>query len=147
MFFHRCSYKNSCFNELACNYSVLVQILTISSLKFKKYIFLQNFAWDFALLVLKLYPMQVAISVLLWIKLAMGQLLLFFSTKFHQFLQLMLEVSYEPKFFHSLLLIDWYILAIQQIITQEEHLQYTLDRQRSSELPQTPWCHDHNNSR
>ena len=40
----------------------------------------------------------------------------------------MLEVSYEPKFFHSLLLIDWYILAIQQIITQEEHLQYTLDR-------------------
>ena len=53
--------------------------LTISSLKFKKDIFLRNVAWDFALLVLKLYPMQVAISVLLWIKLAMGQLLLFFN--------------------------------------------------------------------
>ena len=38
-------------------------------MKFKKYIYLKNVAFDFVFLVLKLYPIQVIISLPLWIKL------------------------------------------------------------------------------
>ena len=42
-------------------------------------------------------------------------------------------------------LIDRYILAIQQIITHKEHLRYSFDLWRYSELPQKPWHHGRNN--
>ena len=41
----------------------------ICSLKFKKDVYLKNVAFDFVFLVLKLYPIQVIISLPLWIKL------------------------------------------------------------------------------
>ena len=50
----------------------------ICSMKFKKDVYLKNVALDFLLLVLKLYPIQVVISLPLWIKFIIGQLLLFF---------------------------------------------------------------------
>ena len=77
MFFSRCSYKNSWFSELACNSSVCANLM-ICCLNFKKYVFLRNIAWNFVLflLVSKLYPVQVVISLSLWTKLTMDQLLL-----------------------------------------------------------------------
>ena len=57
----------------------------IFSLKFKKTVYLKNFALDFVLLVLKLYPIQVVISLSLWTKFTMGQLLLFFLCNFSSF--------------------------------------------------------------
>ena len=73
----------------------------------------------FSELVSKLYPIQVVISLPLWIKLTMGRLLPFFV----QFLQLFSYIGgvLVTNLF-SLLLTDRYILAIQQIMTQEEHL-------------------------
>ena len=118
MSFHRCSYKNSWFSELACNSSVC-------SLKFRKDIFLKNVAWDFVLLllVLKLYPIQVVISLPLWVKLTMGQLILFFLWNLSSFFSLsrcVLGINLFSQF-----VADRYILAIQQIITHEEHLRYS----------------------
>ena len=49
----------------------------IYNLKFKKDIYLKNVTWDFVLFVSKLYPIQVVVSLPLWIKLTMGQLLHF----------------------------------------------------------------------
>ena len=40
--------------------------------------FFKNVAWNFVFLVLKLYPIQVVISLPFWIKLTIGQLFLFF---------------------------------------------------------------------
>ena len=75
------------------------------------------------LLVLKLYPIQVVISLPLWIKLATDQLLLFFLWHLCSFFSyiggvLVTKVS-------SLLLIDRYILTVQQIVTYEEQLRYS----------------------
>ena len=78
---------------------------------------------DFVLLVLKLYPIQVVISLPLWIKLTMGLLLLFFLCNFRSFFSYV-GCTLITNFF-SLLLIDRYILAIQQIITHKEHLRYS----------------------
>ena len=61
MLFHRCGYKNSCFNELAYNSSANLMII---SLRFKNEVFILN-ALDFVLLVLKLCPIEVIISLLL----------------------------------------------------------------------------------
>ena len=66
------------------------------------------------LLVLKLYSIQVVISLPLWIKLTMGQLLLFFPCNFCSFFSYVGGVLVTNLF--SLLLIVKYILAIQQII-------------------------------
>ena len=125
MFFHRCSYKNSCFNELAYNSSVLVLIWWHAAWnsKQKRCCYLKNVALDFVLLVLKLCPIQVVISLPLWIKLTMGQLLLFFLCNFSSFFSYVGGILVTNHF--SLLLIDRYILAIQQIITIEEHLWYS----------------------
>ena len=57
----------------------------ICSLKFKKDVYLKNVALDFVLLVLKLYPIQVVISLPLWIKLTIVQLLLVFLCSFNSF--------------------------------------------------------------
>ena len=78
---------------------------------------------DFVVLVLKLYPIQVVISLPLWIKLTMGQLLLFFLCNFSSFFSYVGGILVTNHF--SLLLIDRYILAIQQIITHEEHFRYS----------------------
>ena len=101
--------------------------------------YLKNVALDFVLLVLKLCPIQVVISLPLWIKLTMGQLLLFFLCNFSSFFSYVGGIPVTNHF--SLLLIDRYILAIQQIITHKEHFRYSF----SSELPQKPWHHGHNN--
>ena len=76
----------------------------------------------FVLLVLKLCPIQVVILLPLWIKLPMGQLLLFFLCDFSSFFSYVVAILLTKYF--SLLLIDRYILAIQQFITHEEHLRY-----------------------
>ena len=90
----------------------------ICSLKLKKYFFVLNkVTLDFVLLVLKLYSIQIVISLLLWIKLTMGQLLLFFLCNFCSFFRYVGGVLVTNLF--SLLLTDSYILAVQQIITQE----------------------------
>ena len=78
---------------------------------------------DFVVLVLKLYPIQVVISLPLWIKLTMGQLLLFFMCRFSSFFSYVGGALVTNLF--SLLLIDKYILAIQQIITHQEHFRYS----------------------
>ena len=75
------------------------------------------------LLVLKLCPIQVIISLPLWIKLTMDQLLLFFLCNFSSFFSYVGGIPVTNHF--SLLLIDRYILAIQQIITHKEHLRYS----------------------
>ena len=89
----------------------------------KRLCYLKNVALDFVFLVLKLCPIQVVISLPLWIKLTMGQLLLFFLCNFSSFFSYVRGIPVTNHF--SLLLIDRYILAIQQIITYKEHLQYS----------------------
>ena len=74
-------------------------------------------------LVLKLYPIQVVFSLPLWIGLIMGQLLLFFLCNFSSFFSYVGGIPVTNHF--SLLLINRYILAIQQIITHKEHLRYS----------------------
>ena len=108
-----------------------------------RFSYLKNVAVDFVLMVLKLYSKQVVILLPLLIKLTMGQLLLFFLCNFSSFLSYVGAVQVTNLF--PLLLIDRYILAIQQIITHEEHLRYSFDQQQSSELPQKPWHYGHNN--
>ena len=89
----------------------------------KRRCYLKNVALDFVLLVLKLCPIQVVVSLPLWIKLTMGQLLLFFLYNFSSFFSYVRGIPVTNHF--SLLLIDRYILAIQQIITHKEHLRYS----------------------
>ena len=76
------------------------------------------------LLVLKLCPIIVIISLPLWIKLTMGQLLIFFLCNFSSFFSYIRGTLVTNHF--SLLLIDRYILAIKQIITRQMHLRYCL---------------------
>ena len=71
MFFHRSSYKDSCFSELAYNLGVFV-LMQLETQKRRCY--LKNVALDFVFLVLKLFSIQVVISLPLWIKTTMGQL-------------------------------------------------------------------------
>ena len=123
MFFHRWSHKNSCFSELAYNSSGLVLIWWSAAWNSKKSCYLKNVALDFVLLVLKLCLIQVVISLPLWIKLTMGQLLLFFLCNFSSFFSYVGGIPVTNHF--SLLLIDRYILAIQQITTHKEHLRYS----------------------
>ena len=96
--------------------------LMICSLKFKKDVLI-SVALGFVLLALKLYPIQVVLSLPLWLKLTMGQLLLFFLCTFCSFFGYVGGVLVTNLF--PLLLIDRYILAIEQIITREEHLWYS----------------------
>ena len=77
-------------------------------------------------------------SLLLWIKLTMGQLLLFFLcnvSSFFSYVGGIRVTNHFSLFDRYIWLIDRYILAIQQIITHKEHV-------RSSELPQRPWHHN-----
>ena len=103
--------------------------LMICRLKFKEEVILnmpchgKDVAPDVVLLVLKLCPIQVVISLPLWIKLTMDQLLLFFLCNFSSFFSYVGGIPVTNHF--SLLLIDRYILAIQQIITHKEHLRYS----------------------
>ena len=102
--------------SLCWSYDLQLQIRKIWSYR-------KNVALDFVLLVLKLYPIQVVISLPLWIKLTMGKLLLFFLCNFSSFFSYVRGIPVTNHF--SLLLIDRYILAIQQIITHKEHLRYS----------------------
>ena len=94
-------------------------------------------------LVLKLCPIQVVISLPLWIKLTMGKLLLFFLCNFSSFFSYVGGILVTNHFSFRVL-IDRYILAIQQIITHKEHLRYSFDLWRYSGLLQKPWHHGHN---
>ena len=123
MFFRRCSYKNSCFSELSTTSVSLCQSNDLQLEIQKRHCYLKNVALDFVFLVLKLCPIQVVISLPLWIKLTMGQLLLFFLCNFSSFFSYVGGIPVTNHF--SLLLIDRYILAIRQIITHKEHLRYT----------------------
>ena len=122
MFFHRCSYR----------IVVLVSWLTIPmslcqfndlQLKIKKRCcYLKNVALDFVLLVLKLCSIIVIISLPLWIKLTMDQLFLFFLYNFSSFFSYvggMLKPTILQIYYYR------YILAIQQIVTHDEHLWYS----------------------
>ena len=73
----------------------------------------------------------------------MGQLLPLFLCNFSSFFSYVRGIPVTNHF--SLLLIDRYILAIQQITTHKRHLRHFFDLQRSSELPQKPWHLGHNN--
>ena len=74
---------------------------------------------DFVFLVL--CPIQVVISLPLWIKLTMGELFLFFCETSAAFSY----VGGIPVTNHfSLLLINRYHVAIQHIITLKEHFRY-----------------------
>ena len=67
--------------------------------------YLKNDALDCLLLVLKLYPIQVFISLSLWIKLTMSQLLISFLCKFCNFFSNLgvVVVTSQPFF----IVIDW----------------------------------------
>ena len=78
---------------------------------------------DFVLLVLKLRAIQVVILLLLWIKLTMGLLLLFFMCNFSICFSCVGGILVTNHF--SLLVIDRYILAIQEIIIHQKHLRYS----------------------
>ena len=98
MFFHRCSYSNSCFGvgvQLQC----ICANLMICSLKFKKNVFILKMLLWIVFLVFKLCSIQVVISLPLWIKLTMAQLLLFFSAKLQQVFQLRRKCSCNQPFF------------------------------------------------
>ena len=86
----------------------------------KSCFYLKAVALDFVLL-LNLYHILVIISLLLCIKFNMGQLLLFFLCNFCSFLRHFGGVLITNLFSLFSHLIDGYILAIQQIITHEEH--------------------------
>ena len=91
MFFHRCSYKYSCFSELAYNSSVQCS-------------YFKNVALDFALLVLKLYSFQVVISDPLWIKTHDGPVIAPFPVQLLHFFSYVAGALVTNLF--SLLLID-----------------------------------------
>ena len=143
MFFNGCSFKNSCFSELAYKSNVLVhQTIIICSLLFKiqkRCSYLENFALDFVLLVLKLYPMQVVISLPLWTKLTVIQLLLLFLCNFCSF-QLRWSCPSKqlpPTFFHCFSYLGNYNTRRVFVII--------FDLQRSSKLPQKRRHHSYNN--
>ena len=75
------------------------------------------------LFVLKLCFIHVVISLPLWIKLSLGQLLLFFLCNFSSFFIYVGGIPVTNHF--SLFLIDRYILAIRQIIINKEHFRYS----------------------
>ena len=110
----------------------------------KRRCYLKNVALHFVFLVLKLCHIQVVISLPLWIKLTMGPLLLFYLCNFSSIFSYVGCIPVTNPF--SLLLIDRYILAIQQIITHKVHFQYSFWSVAifwtSSEQP---WHHGHNN--
>ena len=89
----------------------------------KRCCYLKNIPLDFVFLFLKLGPTQVVISVPLWVKLTIAQLLLFFLCNFSSFFSYVGGIPVTNHF--SLLLIDRYILAILQIIAHKEHLRYS----------------------
>ena len=70
----------------------------------KRCCYLKNTALDFVLLALKLYPIKVVVSLPLWIKLTMGQLLLFLLSSFRSFFSYVGGVLVTNHF--SLLLLD-----------------------------------------
>ena len=96
-----------------------LQCLYANLTKFKKDVFLKNVACDLKMLlllsVLKLYTIQVVISLPLWIRLTMDQLLLFFCETSATFLAYGRGVLGTKIF--SQFVNDRYILTIQQIIT------------------------------
>ena len=86
----------------------------ICSLKFKK---------EVVILKMKLCPIQVVISLPLWIKRTMGQSLLFFCATSAFFLAT--RYSCNEPFSTVYWLIGSYILAIQQIITNKDQMRYS----------------------
>ena len=114
----------------------------ICSLKFKEEVsYLENVAFDFVLFVLELYPMHRYLTPIMdknqhwpFIDLFSVQLLQPFS-----YIRGVLVTN-----IFSLLLIDRDILAIQQIITHEEHLQYSFWSVAIFWTASERWNHGHN---
>ena len=116
MFFHKCSYKSSCFSELAYNLSVFVIIYWSAAWDSKKNVFKRCFLlwilcfwfWSYtpSKLLLKFHYRYSYCS--------------FFCATSAAFLATMLRrrcPSNKP----FVTVIDWYILAIQQTITHEDY--------------------------
>ena len=99
-------------------------MLMICSLKFKNDVIFKMLLWILCFWFWSYALSKLFISLPLWIKLTMGELLLFFLCNFSSFLSYAGGILVTNHF--SLLLIgDRYILAIQQIITHEKHLRYS----------------------
>ena len=67
-------------------------------------------------------PIQVVISLPLWVKLTMGQLLLFFLCNFSSFFSYVARIPVTNHFSLLASYIDRHILAVQQFISHNEHL-------------------------
>ena len=123
MFFHSCSYKNSCFSELGKTPMSLCRSNNLH-LEIQKWrCYLKNVALDFVFGLEAMPHPSCYLTSIMDIKLTMGQLLLFFLCNFSSFFSYVRGIPVTNHF--SLLLIDRYILAIQQIITHKEHLRYS----------------------
>ena len=112
LFFYRCSYKKQLFQRVVVQLQCPCVNLIICSLLLeiqKRCSYLKNVTLDFVLLVLKLYPIQVVI-------------LLLFLCIFRSFFQIRRKCPSNQPFFT---VTDWYILAIQQTLTHDEHLRYS----------------------
>ena len=129
MFFHRCSYKNSCFSELACDSSVFVLIQwtaawnSIMFLSQKCCLGLRAFGFE-------AMPHPSCYLTFVMDKTYHGAVVAPFSMQLQQLLQLRWRCPSNQPFFTAIVifhcfLTDRYILAIQQIITHEEHLRYS----------------------
>ena len=122
MYFHRCSYKNSCFSELAYSSSVFVPYndlqLEIQNWRF----YLKNVGLDFVFGAEAMSHLSCYLTSIMDIKLTMGSTA-HFLCNFSSFFSYVRGIPVTNHF--SLLLIDRYILAIQQITTHKEHLRYS----------------------
>ena len=105
MFLRRCSYKNSCFSELTYNSPVSLCYSADLQLEIQKRDYLKNVALHCAFGFDALFPIQVVVSLPLWIKLTMGQFLLFFLCNFSSFFSYVRGI---PVTNHLTLFVDWY---------------------------------------
>ena len=123
MFFHRYSYENSCFSELAYNSSVFALILWSSAWNSKKLFILKMLLWILCFWFWSYTPSKSLSHFHYGQNSPWASYCSFFCATSAAFLAYVGDVLETSLF--SLLLIHRYILAIQQIITHEEHLRYS----------------------
>ena len=140
--FHRCSYKNSCFSKLEYKSSVHVLVSWFAAWNSKKMLLFWKCCFGFYTFGFEAMFLQFVIWLSLWIKIIRSQLFFSFLCNFSSFSSYVGGIVVTKHF--SLLLIDRYVLVIQQIITPQEYLRYTTDLQQSSELYEKPCYHGHN---
>ena len=104
MFFHRCSYKNSCFSELGTTPVFLCQSNDLQLEIQQRRCYLKNVALDFVFGFEAMPHRSCYLTSIMDIKLTMGQLLLFLLCNFSSFLIYVRGIPVTNHF--SLLLID-----------------------------------------